>query len=94
MSNTTDLYAELKGYRDEEGKFKQLPGKKQKRKLDLMIAFMAEQFEAGKKYSEIEVNDILNKHHSFKDPATLRRLLFGNGYLDRTLDGREYWKKS
>ena len=81
----------LKGYLDEDGRFNRLPGKKQKVKLDCMLEYLAKQFENGKKYSEIEVNDLLNQHHSFKDPATLRRLLYGTGFLDRTSDGRAYW---
>jgi len=32
------------------------------------------------------------RQNSFNDPATLRRLLFGTGLMDRTLDGREYWR--
>jgi len=39
----------------------------------------------------MEVNNLLNSHHSFKDPATLRRLLFGTGLIDRTVDGKCYW---
>lgn len=81
----------LRGYLNEEGKFDRLPGKKQKKKLDAMIRFLATQFEDSKNYSELEVNEILNQHHDFNDPATLRRLLFGMGFLNRTLDGRSYW---
>lgn len=81
----------LKGYRDDTGKFNRLPGKRQKKKLDMMLDFFANQFSSATTYTEIEVNDILNAHHSFNDPATLRRLLFGTGKLDRTIDGRSYW---
>ena len=83
----------LKGYRGENGKFNRLPGKKQKKKLDAMIQFLATKFEIGEKYSELEVNEILNKYHDFNDPATLRRLLFGMSLLNRTKDGRAYWRK-
>ena len=86
-----EKYQPLNGYRNEEGKFDRLPGKRQKKKLDLMIAYLAEQFEKGRKYTEKEVNAILNQHHSFNDPATLRRLLFGMGIMQRTIDGRSYW---
>jgi len=86
-----EKYQPLQGYRDNDGKFNRLPGRKQKKKLDLMIQFMAEQFEMGKKYSEKEVNEILNQYHSFNDPATLRRLLFGSKIMNRTVDGKSYW---
>lgn len=83
--------ASLNGYLDENGKFERLPGKKQKKKLDQMLKILANEFEHGRKYSELEVNDILNSKHSFNDPATLRRMLFGTKVLDRTIDGRSYW---
>lgn len=82
----------LKGYLDNDGKFGRMPGKKQKKKVALMLEFLAEQFELGVQYTEMEVNTILNQHHSFKDPATLRRLMFGSKLLDRTLDGKAYWR--
>jgi len=84
-------YASLNGYIDDEGKFSSFPGKRQKRKVALMLEFLSEKFESDKKYSEKEVNEILNQHHSFNDPATLRRLMLGMGLLDRTTDGRAYW---
>lgn len=81
----------LKGYLGEDGKFDRMPGKKQKKKLSIMLQFLAQQFEVDRKYTEMEVNEILNKHHSFKDPATLRRLLFTSGLINRTIDGKSYW---
>jgi len=70
-------YAELKGYTNDEGKFSTFPGKKQKKKVALMLEYLSQKFEKNRKYSEMEVNEILNQHHSFNDPATLRRLMFG-----------------
>ncbi|MEN0046028.1 MAG: DUF2087 domain-containing protein [Bacteroidota bacterium] len=87
----TAKYAPLTGYQDQNGKFIQFPGKKQKNKQHLMLEFLAAQFETGKDYTEKEVNDILNQHHSFNDPATLRRLMFGKQLINRTLDGKRYW---
>lgn len=81
----------LKGYLDEDGKFDRMPGKRQKKNLELMLQCLAEKFEVGKKYTEMEVNEILNMHHSFNDPATLRRLMWGSKLLDRTVDGKSYW---
>ncbi len=86
-----EKYKSLQGYLNEAGQFTQLPGKRQKKKLDLMIQFLAEKFEMGKQYSEKEVNEILNRYHSFNDPATLRRLLFGSKIMNRTVDGKSYW---
>ncbi len=84
----------LRGYIDENGKFDQMPGKRQKKKVAAMLEFLAKQFVAGQKYSEMEVNEILNQHHTFNDPATLRRLMFGSRLINRTIDGRSYWLTS
>jgi len=87
-------YFALNGYFDEEGKLQSFPGKKQKKKQALMLQFLAEKFSLDEKYTEKEVNEILNQNHTFKDPATLRRLMFGQGIFDRTIDGRSYWLKA
>ena len=83
---------QLRGYMDENGKFVQFPGKKQKKKQALLLEFLATKFQTDVEYSETQVNEILNQHHTYNDPATLRRLMFGSGLLKRTLDGRRYWK--
>ena len=85
-------YLSIKSYQNEEGKFVQFPGKKQKKKQLLMLEFLAEKFEADKNYTELEVNEILNSFHTFNDPASLRRFMFGAKLLNRTLDGKQYWK--
>ena len=84
-------YTSLNGYLDGAGKFDRLPGKRQKKKQKLMLQYLAEKFQSGQNYSEKEVNEILNQYHNFGDPATLRRLMFGLGLLDRTIDGKSYW---
>lgn len=84
----------LQGYQDENGKFHSFPGKRQKIKQAKMLQYLASKFEVGKKYSEKEVNMILNEFHSFNDPATLRRLMYGSRLINRTLDGRQYWLRS
>ena len=84
--------ATLLGYLNDDGKFDRFPGKRQKKRQAEMLQFLADQFKQDRKYTEAEVNEILNQHHSFNDPATLRRLMFGKKLIDRTLDGRAYWK--
>jgi len=87
-------YFALNGYFNEEGKLQNFPGKKQKKKQALVLQFLAEKFAFEKKYTEKEVNEILNQNHTFNDPATLRRLMFGSNIFDRTIDGRSYWLKA
>ena len=85
-------YLPLKGYMGEDGRFQQLPGKRQKKMQLLMLQYLAEKFRDDVYYTEEEVNDILNIYHSFDDPASLRRFMIGKKLLERTNDGREYWK--
>lgn len=43
-------------------------------------------------YTESEFNDLLDAHHTFHDPATLRRELFLYGFITREADGSVYRK--
>lgn len=76
---------------DAEGRLIQWPTKRgdQTEALELMAA----QFIAGQFYSEREVNELLNRLHTFGDWALLRRALCDYGYLDRTGGGARYWRK-
>ncbi|MBI2049255.1 MAG: DUF2087 domain-containing protein [Parcubacteria group bacterium] len=49
-------------------------------------------YEQGKIYTEKEVNELLERFHTFEDPALLRRELYEKGLLGRKHDGSEYWK--
>jgi hypothetical protein len=82
----------LDGYLDEEGKLKSMPGKRQKKKLEAMLLYLVSKFEYEKEYTEVQVNEIINAQTTFKDPATLRRLMWGSRLLKRTLDGTSYWR--
>ena len=85
-----EKFKSIRGFFDEEQKIKQWPSKHKKKRL--VIDYLLSKFEAGRTYTEPEVNEILNQHHSFEDPALLRRTFFGYKYMDRTLDGRSYWR--
>ena len=63
--------------------------KKEKKKI-VILRQVAAQFEAEHQYSEPEVNAILKD--IWEDFATMRRYLIEYGYLDRTKDGKTYWK--
>ena len=54
--------------------------------------YLAGQLEAEKVYSEAEINTLLDEWTIFHDPATLRRELFNHFLLNRTADGRQYWR--
>ncbi len=85
-----DIPPEVRSFFDEEGRLKQWPSKQSKKLIVLEI--LAEKFETGRKYTELEVNIVLNGVHTYNDPVSLRRSLIENGVLSRTPDGKEYWK--
>jgi|GEM_PF-324165 len=64
---------------------------KEKKKL-VILRVISEQFENGKKYSENEVNAILEA--IYEDYATIRRYLIEYGFMERTINCEEYWLKS
>ncbi len=81
---------ELKHFVDEEGRLKQWPAK---HKLQLLaIPALAEVIPPGQRFTERELNDLLNAHHAFGDAAMLRRFLCDLGYLARERDGSAYWR--
>lgn len=78
----------LRNFLDANGKLTAFPAK---RKMKVYCLFyLAGKFEAGREYTEREVNELLLSWHTFADPATLRRELYDYGFLDRSRDGKGY----
>lgn len=71
-----------------DGSLKAIPA--QRKKLDAILRHVVKSFDAGKRYSEKSVNEILAKYH--EDTATLRRELVGAGLMEREGGGGEYWR--
>ena len=63
-----------------------MQGGQKKSDKQLIIKFLSEQFEMDRKYSEKEVNDIINDHHGFNDIPLLRRELVSRKFLARKDD--------
>lgn len=81
----------LKNYIDHEGKLKAFPSK---RKLKIAAMFyITESISEGVKYTEKEINEVINSRCSFNDAALLRREMYNYGFINRTLDGQMYWKE-
>ena len=79
----------LEPFMDAEGRFTQWPVKQS---LQLaIVADLVHTFEPGRRYTEREVNDLLDTRHTFRDAALLRRLLVELGYIERRPDGAAYW---
>jgi hypothetical protein len=66
---------ELKNHLDSEGRLTQWPSKRPVQ--EVALDYLATKFEAGKVYSEKEVNTLLE--------------LYERGLLNRAKDGSEYW---
>ena len=60
-----------------------------KEKKVAILTRIAQEFEAGRRYTEPEVNGVLGA--IYPDFATLRRYLIEYGFMQRTTDCREYW---
>jgi hypothetical protein len=70
-----------------EGPLSEFPTR-EKRKA-IIINHLLHRFEAGRKYTEKEVNEILKD--VYFDYATLRRYLVDYKHMDRLNDGSCYW---
>ncbi len=86
----SEISRDLLPFLDENGRLISLPAKHKKKLLALW--YLAGKIEAGREYSEPEINDLLDEWTLFHDPATLRRELYNKRLLDRTTDCRRYWK--
>lgn len=88
-----DLARQLENYLDEAGRLKEWPSRRNKGQFQQRaLEYLAAQFESDMYYSEKEVNALLNQHHTFGDPALLRRELVERKLLDRVKDGSAYWR--
>lgn len=89
--NTTDKEKKrvLENYINKDGSLKTYPSK-EKKKIIVLEEIM-KSFNIGEKYSEQEVNKILER--IYKDYATIRRALIEYGFIDRNKNCSEYWVK-
>ena len=76
----------LASFVDPTGALTQIPASRRKRQI--VLDWLAGQFEPGRRYREAEVNAILQRRHW--DCATLRRELIGCGLMAR--EGGVYWR--
>lgn len=83
------MYAEeLKGFL-RHGKLIGFPSRRKKQLIAL--GWLSEFISIDQEYTEREFNELLNRLHTFHDPAALRRKLFEFGFVLRTKDGSKYW---
>lgn len=90
MEKEIEVYREkLKRYYNEEGKLTSYPSKRPMRVIALIE--IAEKFEAERKYTEKEVNEIIKDSIAFGDVELVRREMFQYKFIGRLRDGSEYW---
>ncbi|MGD8752509.1 MAG: metalloregulator ArsR/SmtB family transcription factor [Anaerolineales bacterium] len=77
----------IKDYSLPDGRLKSLPS--QRKKLEAVLRYIAQNFETGVHYSEKEINEILGRFH--EDVTSLRRDLIEYRILDRERSGSRYW---
>jgi hypothetical protein len=78
--------AVLRAFLRDDGTLRGIPVKHVKRLV--VLDHLAQLFEPGNRYEEVEVNRLLRAVH--EDVATLRRHLVDEGFLDR--DEGLYWR--
>lgn len=81
----------LRPFVDDEGRLTAWPAKQGIQKQ--AIALLATKFEHGREYTEREVNELLQRWHTFDDWAILRRLLYDWRFVDREPDGSRYRRR-
>ena len=82
------MRSELTPFLDGDERLRSFPAKHKKKLLALW--YLAGKVEAGRQYTEAELNELLNAWTLFHDPATLRRELYNKRLLERTPDGGRY----
>jgi len=81
-----DRDAVLRAFIGSDGRLSSIPTKLPKRLV--ILNHIAQSFEPGVRYTEAEVNDVLQRFHS--DHAALRRYLVENEFLERAAG--IYWR--
>lgn len=75
---------------DERGRLSRWPSRRAEQVLALWCLWLP--FDGKRRYSEREVNELINAHHDFGDHCLLRRELVELKLLQRTPGGAEYRK--
>lgn len=80
----------IKQFLDKDGCIIRLPAKHSVRIA--VLAYLAQNFDVGRRYTEKEVNAICDSRHTFQDYFVLRRSLVDEGFLMREKDASYYWR--
>jgi hypothetical protein len=80
----------LERFLDNDGRVVVWPSRRVDRLI--VLAHLATLFDPERHYTEREVNALLDGAHILGDPAFLRRILVEERFIDRTPEGRRYWR--
>jgi predicted transcriptional regulator len=72
----------------EDGRLKTIPAQRKKR--DVILRYILQEFEPSRRYAESEVNEIISRFH--EDYATIRREFIMRKMMDREGGGGDYWR--
>ena len=78
----------LRDYLSEDGNLKTIPAQRKKR--DVILRHIVQEFEPGRRYAETEVNEIISRFH--EDYATIRREFIMRRMMDREGGSGCYWR--
>ena len=59
---------------------------------NMILEYISIKIPFGKKFTEVEINEIIKENITFDDYVLVRRELIEKGFLNRTKDCKEYWK--
>lgn len=82
---------DIEKFLDDEGRIKSWPSKKALKYE--VLKYLSTKFQTNHFYKEKEINEIIEKWHTFNDYFLLRRGLIDSKLLCRTKDGSKYWKE-
>ncbi len=72
----------------EDGRLKSIPAQHKKRVV--ILRYILQEFEPGRRYAESEVNEIISRF--YEDYATIRREFIERRMMDREGGGGDYWR--
>lgn len=78
----------LQSFFNAEGRLKEIPAQRKKR--DVILRRLVEEFQRGRRYPEAELNEVLKRFHP--DVATIRREFIGTKLMQR--ENGVYWRIS
>lgn len=86
-----EIKTKADGFFDKDGRLTAYPKKQPVRQE--ILSRLAEKFEAGRLYTEKEINAIIDAAITFGDIELIRRELIDFRFLSRKRDGSQYWKE-